>query len=71
MMNENLGKHEKIVIASVRWKFKVVWKRRPAEAKVGKRHYKTYTLLPSIDAMHSANQRQTETRNVSEEQKLQ
>lgn len=36
MINKNLGKHEKMVIASIRWKFKVVWKRRPAEEKAGR-----------------------------------
>ena len=55
MINKNLGKHEKMVIASIRWKFKVVWKRRPAEEKAGKRYYKTYTLLPNTNAMHSTN----------------
>ena len=38
VINENLGKHEKMVIASIGWKSEVAWERRPAGARAGKRH---------------------------------
>lgn len=38
MINENLGKHEKVVIASIGWKSEVAWERRPAGTRAGKRH---------------------------------
>lgn len=39
MINENLGKHEeKQLRATAGWKSEVVWERRPAGERVGKRH---------------------------------
>lgn len=36
MINKNIGKHEKMVIASIRWKFKVVWKGDQQKQKQGR-----------------------------------
>ena len=58
MINKNIGKHEKMVIASIRWKFKVVWKGDQQKQKQGRDTLQNLHFAPKYQC-HALNQLET------------